>query len=225
MKQVTKKGTRKTARNMKQAAPKRVKKGTARGRDAIDFLKKDHDYVKQIFDQYRKLVKAKKGSPAEKQRMVQDACDALKVHTQIEEEILYPSLYAKTDKAFMVDEAEVEHDCAKELILQLESMSPTDDFYDAKFVVLGEQVKHHIKEEEDKIFSELKKSGLDLDRMGDALAQRSAALMERLKGGPVRRFIERSDYGRNVARNNLPGRTPQGRNTHGRNTPGDGARA
>lgn len=223
MKQVTKKGTRKTARAMKKAAPKRVKKGAARGRDAIDFLKKDHDYVKQIYDKYRKLVEDKKGTFAEKQRMVQDACDALKVHTQIEEEILYPALYAKTDKAFMVDEAEVEHDCAKELILQLENMAPTDDFYDAKFVVLGEQVKHHIKEEEEKIFRELKKSGLDLDRMGDVLAQRSAVLMDALKDGPVRRFIARSDYGRNVARNNpaiKPPRAPQGRNTLG-----DGARA
>jgi hypothetical protein len=45
-------------------------------------------------------------------------------------------------------EAVVEHDGAKQLIAQIQGMSPDDDYFDAKVTVLSEMIKHHVKEEE-----------------------------------------------------------------------------
>lgn len=150
----------------------RAKSGT----NAIDVLKRDHALVKNIFSEFRKLAKSSDASDVEKEAMVVAACHALKVHAQIEEEILYPALRETIKEQELLDEAEVEHGCAMQLIAELEDMAPSDRLFDAKFIVLGEQVKHHIEEEESAIFPKLRASGLDLDALGAALLRRKEDL-------------------------------------------------
>jgi hypothetical protein len=87
----------------------------------------------------------------------------------------------------MLDEAYVEHDGAKKLIAEIEGMQPGDEFYDAKVKVLGEYIKHHVKEvvQPGGIFAQAKKGDEDLDAMGERLQMRKDELMEEL--GPSQR--------------------------------------
>ena len=63
-------------------------------------------------------------------------------------------------------------------------MEVGDDLYDAKIRVLGEQIKHHVKEEEGDMFRQAKKSDLDLDAIGERMAARKQELMAKLAGPP-----------------------------------------
>jgi len=108
---------------------------------------------------------------------VATVCEDLTAHTTIEEEIFYPAVRAASkESADLLDEAQVEHAGAKDLIAQIEDMDPEDDLYDAKVKVLGEQVEHHIGEEEGKILPNAKKAGLDLVALGQELAMRKDEL-------------------------------------------------
>jgi hypothetical protein len=82
-----------------------------------------------------------------------------------------------------MDEALVEHAAAKDLIAQLEEMEPGDDLYDAKVTVLGEQIDHHVKEEEDDMFVKTKSAKVDVVTLGAAMAKRKAELTTAAQAG------------------------------------------
>jgi len=146
---------------------------------AVRLLKQDHREVEAWFDEYEQLEDER-----EKLALFNQIALALKVHTRIEEEILYPEERGQIEDD-MLDEAYVEHDGAKKLIAEIEAMQPSDDFYDAKVKVLGEYIKHHVKEEEQPggLFAQAKKGDEDLDAMGERLKARKAELMAELGGG------------------------------------------
>jgi hypothetical protein len=152
-----------------QAAPK------VRGPDAISLLEADHREVEDLFEAYEGLTDA-----AEKKALADKICLALKVHTQIEEEFFYPPAREKTGDGDLIDEAIVEHMGAKTLIAQIEAGLPDQPLYDAKVKVLGEQVRHHVEEEESELFPEVRATNLDLDALGAKLAARKAELMAQL---------------------------------------------
>jgi len=139
---------------------------------AIALLKKDHREVEGYFEEYEGLKNDKaKGELAKK------ICMALKVHTRIEEEIFYPAARQATGDEDLLDEALVEHAGAKHLIGEIESMKPGDDLYDAKITVLGERIKHHVKEEEEGLFPECESSKMDVVAVGKQMATRKRELM------------------------------------------------
>ncbi len=146
-----------------------------RATDAIALLKADHRQVETWFEQF-----ASSRSDARKQQLAQDICKALKVHTQIEEEIFYPAFLEATGDADTHHEAEVEHDGAKKLVAAIEGSSTDDDYFDARVTVLSEMIKHHVKEEEqrDGMFAKARKSDMDLRALGQQLAARKSELME-----------------------------------------------
>ena len=84
------------------------------------------------------------------------------------------------DDSDLMDEALVEHAGAKDLIAQLEQASPDDELYDAKVTVLGEQIKHHVKEEEGEIFPKAKKAKIDTQSLGASMSKRKLALMDKM---------------------------------------------
>jgi hemerythrin superfamily protein len=137
--------------------------------DAIELLMQDHKKVQKVFKEFEKS-KDELGE-AEKSEMVRQCCMDLKIHTQLEEEIFYPAAREAIEDEELLDEAEVEHASAKQLIDELESMEPGEELYDARFTVLGEYVNHHIKEEEHSLFPEVKKAKLDLDELGQQMLQ------------------------------------------------------
>ncbi len=147
--------------------------------DAIALLKADHRKVEELFAQFEKARDASK-----KQKICHEICTELKIHTMIEEEILYPALRGKIDDD-MLDEAYVEHDGAKVLVNDLESSSPDADFYDAKVTVLSEEIDHHVEEEElpkEGMFALARKTDVDLVAMRDRMMARKEELMAQAKG-------------------------------------------
>ena len=143
--------------------------------DAIALLEADHREVEGYFEKYESLK-----SDAEKKALAGKICLALKVHTQIEEEIFYPAARKATHDDDLLDEATVEHAGAKTLIAEIEAMKPGQPLYDAKVKVLGEQVEHHVKEEEEELFPEVREKKLDLKALGAEMAARKEELMRQL---------------------------------------------
>jgi hypothetical protein len=148
--------------------------------DAVALLKADHKQVKQWFAQFESSRSAGK-----KQSLATNICNALTVHTKIEEEIFYPAFLAATKDRPMHNEAIVEHDGAKKLIAEIEGSDPSDDYFDAKVHVLSEMIKHHVKEEEQAggMFAEARAAKkLDLKSLGQTMFERKQALLQRLSG-------------------------------------------
>ena len=165
----------KTRKPKRKSAARRLNRGSrSTPKDAIALLTADHREAKELFEQFQKS-----GSDSRKQELSRKVCQALKVHTQIEEEIFYPSFLQATDEEDIHHEAEVEHEGAKRLIADIEASGPDDEYFDAKVKVLSEMIKHHVNEEEKRggMFSKARQSGMNLKALGEELAARKAELM------------------------------------------------
>jgi len=164
----------------------KAKNGGSRRRetspDAIALLKADHRQVADWFEQFEKAR-----TDGRKLELATDICNALKVHTTIEEEIFYPAFLKATEDKDLHHEAEIEHDAAKKLIAEIEASGPEDDYYDSKVKVLSEMIKHHVKEEEQPggMFAEARKSAMDLDALGEQMAQRKEVLEGQIADVPM----------------------------------------
>ena len=141
-------------------------------KDAIALLKADHRQVEKWFSEFDKARDSKR-----KTTLAEQICNALKVHTQIEEEIFYPAFLAATEEEDLHHEAEIEHNGAKRLIADIESIA-YDEYFDARVSVLSEMIKHHVKEEEQPngMFAKARKSKMDLDEIGRQLQVRKSEL-------------------------------------------------
>ena len=159
----------------KSTASTRAKKPASD--DAIAMLEDDHKEVKALFEQYDALAE-NDGDDQEKEAIAMQICQMLTVHATVEEEIFYPAAREHLpDDESLVDEADVEHATAKDLIAQIEASSPDEELYDAKVRVLGEYIDHHVKEEEGEMFPKLKKAKLDTAALGAEMAARKQELM------------------------------------------------
>jgi len=147
--------------------------------DAVSILTNDHADVAELFDAYEALVEAE-GAEDEKQALAERICALLTAHSTIEEEIFYPAAREALDEQRLLDEAEVEHGTAKDLIEQIQSMEPADELYDARVKVLGEYVSHHVQEEEGELFPRCQAADMDLDALGEELGARREELLDEL---------------------------------------------
>ena len=155
--------------------------------DACSLLDTDHRNVKKMFKEYETLTGSKAASTSQKKRdLANQICMELTVHAQIEEEIFYPALREAIKDTDLLDEAEVEHASAKDLIAQIQDAAEVDDKFDAKVTVLGEYIDHHVKEERNEIFVKARAArGLDLVALREQLAARKEELMGELTGAPA----------------------------------------
>jgi hemerythrin superfamily protein len=150
-----------------------MKSAEATSEDALELLGRDHDAVDKLFERFEKLGEDEAG----KADCVSQICEALTLHASIEEEIFYPEVRKKLAAGEdVMDEAEVEHDGIKRLVSELESMSPGEELYDARVTVLGEYVRHHVREEENEMFPRVKKAKMDTAALGAEMAARKAEL-------------------------------------------------
>ena len=147
-------------------------------KDAIALLKQDHRDAKELFKEFEKA----KGD-GRKEKLAHEICLALSVHFDLEEQIFYPACEGTVDEDEL-KEGYVEHDAAKLLVAEIEKNEGADDeFFDTKVHVLQEEIEHHIEEEEGPggIFAQARKGKLDLDALGEQLAQRKEELTKRFK--------------------------------------------
>lgn len=144
---------------------------------AITMLMADHAKVKKLFKEFEKLSKKDDDGKVE---IANQICMELIVHAKAEEEVFYPAARMAINDDDMLNEAEVEHDTAKDLIAQIQTMSPNDEMYDAKVTVLGEYIDHHVKEEETEMFPKVRKAKVDLSELGQQLKMKKEELMSKL---------------------------------------------
>ena len=161
----------KAEKTTENTAPRTMKEA-----DAVDLLTDDHLRVSALFKQYEKL--AKKDAPGDQRRsLAQAICAMLKAHTTIEEEIFYPAARAAGVEADLLDEADIEHASAKDLIAQIEAANADADHYDAKVKVLGEYITHHVVEEHTEMFPKCRRAGMDLVTLRGEMESRKMALL------------------------------------------------
>lgn len=149
---------------------------TSKQKDACDLLDEDHKEVKKMFKEYKALIEGGGNTKQKKRLLAEKICNELTVHAQIEEEIFYPPVRKAIKEKLMMDEAEVEHMSAKELIAQIQNMEPGDALFDARVVVLGEYIDHHVKEERSDMFPKARESKVDLVAMRETLQKRKDEL-------------------------------------------------
>ncbi|MGH7737814.1 MAG: hemerythrin domain-containing protein [Candidatus Tyrphobacter sp.] len=147
--------------------------------DALTLLKQDHKTVARLIDQ----VPDCEPGDTRLMHLASEIEKALTVHAAIEEKHFYPELRRRSEESedtVDVFEAYTEHDVMKHLIALLESGRKPDEAFKAELQVLGESVKHHVKEEESTIFSlahELFDRG-ELDELGEKMERSKQRLMK-----------------------------------------------
>jgi len=144
--------------------------------EIIEMLMEDHKRVKRAFREGERLTEQDDTEALE--QLVQQTCAELQVHATLEEELFYPAIREAIKDTDLLDEAEVEHASAKDLIAQLESMTAEDPKFAATFKVLGEYVKHHIKEEEGEMFEQLERARVQWEPLLQEIQQRREQLMQ-----------------------------------------------
>jgi hemerythrin superfamily protein len=150
--------------------------------DAIALLKADHKKVKELFTQVEDTSERAK---AQLQRLGDEICAELTVHTQIEEQIFYPAIHERTkrghkDEKDLVLEAYEEHAAAKKVIEDIRATEPGDESYKPKIKTLSELIDHHVKEEESELFPGARElfDENELVELGQRLAKLKAQLQE-----------------------------------------------
>ena len=123
--------------------------------DAIVMLKADHKEVRGLFREFQKAST----TPARKGKLVEQIIELLTVHTYIENEVMYPRVRELVpDLEDDVLESYEEHHVADVLVMELAGMKPEDERFTAKTTVLIENVRHHIEEEEDEWFPQVREA-------------------------------------------------------------------
>lgn len=154
-----------TQKSTRSNRPGRSNGRRGRTPEALQLLKEDHARVTAMFDEFEKADDDKKEEIAER------ICAELTLHAQLEETIFYPAVRRAIEDEEIMNEADVEHAGAKELIAKIEACDPSDQHFEALVTVLGENIKHHVREEEGEMFKQVRKADLDLDTLAGEMKE------------------------------------------------------
>jgi hypothetical protein len=137
----------------------------------LSMLKADHKKVKALFDEY------KEASPRKQENIAKTAIQELEVHAELEEKFIYPAIRSSIKDNTLMNEATEEHHLVHVLIAELKELEPSEESFIAKFTVLGELVKHHVKEEEGEMFPEAQKAKIEWEALKAEVMERKEELM------------------------------------------------
>lgn len=143
--------------------------------DALELLDADHRSLRRLFQEYRTLA-AQRAPEVRRKALAEQICLELTIHAKLEEELFYPRVREALRLEHLMDRAEVEHASVRDLVLQILSMDPHEELYDAKVGVLGDYADHHFREEQEAVFPRVRAGGLDLQRLGQLLSVRRREL-------------------------------------------------
>jgi hemerythrin superfamily protein len=137
----------------------------------LTMLKADHKKVKALFAQFQEAT------PRQQEDIAQTTIQELEIHAELEEGLIYPAIREGIDDDELMNEAKEEHHLVHILIDELKELKPSDDTFKAKFTLLGELVKHHVKEEEGEMFPQAQKAKIEWEELKTEVMGRKEQLM------------------------------------------------
>lgn len=137
----------------------------------LSMLKADHKKVKALFEEY------KEASPGKQENIARTIIQELEIHAELEEGLIYPAIREGIEDDTLMNEATEEHHLVHVLIAELKELEPREDSFIAKFTVLGELVKHHVKEEEGEMFPAAQKAKIEWEALKTEVMERKEQLM------------------------------------------------
>ena len=147
----------------------------------IEMLKSDHRKVEELFNDFESSsaddIETRKSA-------ISQACQDLKVHARLEEELFYPEVQNFSDegKAF-IDQSLQDHQIMKDLISEIENLGPEDSEFENKAKELKENVLRHVQMEESKVFPFVEENlG---DKMGPAMSAKMMANKAKYRVGAI----------------------------------------
>ena len=156
--------------------------------DAITLLKADHKKVSQLFRDFKKAEMAER---PDRSKIVKKVIEELSVHAAIQEKVFYPAVREEVpDLEDDILESLEEHHVMKWTLAELDAIDVDDERYDAKVSVLIEQVRHHVKEEEEVWFPKVR------EQMGRKRLGELGARLEQAKAGAPRKPLPERVAGR-----------------------------
>jgi hemerythrin superfamily protein len=135
--------------------------------DALELLESQHREVESLFSEIEETE-----DHEDKLALFGELADALAAHATIEEKLFYPAAYANATQELLAEAVE-EHLAAKRILADLLTMSPGDEQFDAKVKVLKEQIEHHVDEEEDELFPQVRETlaAEELEALGEQMEE------------------------------------------------------
>jgi hemerythrin superfamily protein len=137
----------------------------------LTMLKTDHKKVKALFAQFQEAT------PRQQEDIAQTTIQELEIHAELEEGLIYPAIREGIDDDELMNEAKEEHHLVHILIDELKELKPSDETFKAKFTLLGELVKHHVKEEEGEMFPQAQKAKIEWEELKTEVMGRKEQLM------------------------------------------------
>jgi hypothetical protein len=141
-------------------------------------IRMDHAHVFALFHRYKAHTSA-----GRKRALVANACLALEIHAQLEEEIFYPALRQLLGADEVLEKSGPEHDEMRHLIdelrAQLSSAGQVAVTVDDAFLKLMRAVIHHVADEETHLLPAAERLMKDrLNELGMAMTRRRVELLK-----------------------------------------------
>ncbi len=158
--------------------------GEIPGGQPLEALKRDHRYVKQLFDRYLNTH-----DTAVKREAGPEIIRALELHADLEEAVFYPKVRG-VDPG-LVDHGEQEHQEARQLMEQLKTIDMTHPQCEQLFRQLADSVLHHVESEEQQLFPKVQQAGIDLEALGIEMQAYEANALSAKARSPNRENLRR----------------------------------
>lgn len=168
--------------------------------DVFRLLKQDHKEVRALF----KKLQAARAAKA-RAKGLQQLQEALTLHIEAEEQIVYPWLRDQKRFRRTIGEAYEEHHVATNLLQELTQTPVEEERWGSKLTVLKEIVEHHVQEEEKELFPEA----------GRAFAKDEVkAIGQRVEEWKTRRMADMKKKAKRVAPARIEGETYEEQRPH-----------
>jgi len=134
--------------------------------DVFELLTNDHRKVSAIFEQLEQT-----SDVTTRQTLFAQVKQELDLHAYVEETLFYPKLKEAAETREIILEAYEEHQEVKDLLTEMQGLSPDGDEWSDLLQELKESVEHHVDEEENEMFPQAREvlSQQEIEEIGDQI--------------------------------------------------------
>jgi hypothetical protein len=151
--------------------------------DALKLLRTQHRQVERLFSDIEDEEDTRR-----QDELFIELADALALHTMIEERHFYPAVHTSSTEDRLYEALE-EHLSVKRVLADMMRISAADPSFEGRLKVLKEEVEHHVKEEENELFPDVRRL---LDRDGlEAIGEEMQETIDQLEGSEPRMLVPR----------------------------------